>query len=986
MLVLLLAVQCRVGGKIFGKKTTQAPSENPSSKSGEVIIPTWSDTVFNNLTPDERIGQLFMVAAYSNKGSQHVEEITKLITDHKIGGLIFFQGGPGRQAKLTNLYQSQSRVPLLVSIDGEWGLAMRLDSTIKYPRQMSLGAIENDSLVYFMGKEIARQCKRMGIHVNLAPVVDINNNPRNPVISNRSFGEDKYNVSRKGIMYMKGMQDARVMANAKHFPGHGDTDSDSHKTLPLISHSRIRMDSVELYPFRELIREGLSSMMIAHLFMPAYDTTQNQASTLSKNIVTDLLKKEMGFKGLIFTDALNMKGVSKFYAPGVVDVKALLAGNDVLLFSEDVPVAISEIKKAIETGEISQQEIDLRCKKILQAKEWAGLRDYTSIDLKDLEEDLNTPDAQLMNLNLVENSLTLLQNKDSLIPLKNLDTLKIAALNIGYPKKNKFQETLELYAPVNSFSINKEATGAEVDTILKQLDSFNLVVISIDNTNNNPVKNFGITEQSNRLISRINLDKKVILSFFGNPYGLSRIENPSALHGLVMSYEDSDLSQFLTAQLIFGGIAARGRLPITASNDFPIGSGIITDQVTRFKYTLPEEVGMSSEMLARIDDIANDAIAKQATPGCQVLVAKNGKVIYQKSFGYHTYENKVRVKNSDIYDLASITKIAASVPAVMKLNEEERFLLDYRLCDYLPVTLGTNKEQLVLREILAHQAGLKSWIPFFMKTVDKSNFNRKVYGKVQSAEFPYRVSENLYIQKNYPDSMMRIILKSDLRDKKEYFYSDLGYYFMMRIIERQTGKPMNEFVDSVFYKSLGLSTMGFRPREKFSLSRIIPTEYDMTFRKQLVHGDVHDPGAAMLGGVGGHAGLFSNSNDLAVLMQMYLQGGSYGGKQYLKPGILNEYTDCQFKKSGNRRGAGFDKPEMDITKDGPTANCVSYLSYGHTGFTGTMAWADPADQLVYVFLSNRVYPDAENKKLIKMGIRTRIQQVIYDSMQKKAVN
>ena len=939
----------------------------------------WADSVFQQLSPDERIAQLFMIAAYSNKDKNHVGQIKKMVQEYHIGGLIFFQGGPVREARLTNEYQHLSKVPLMVSIDGEWGLAMRLDSTTQFPRQMSLGAIQNDSLIYNMGAEIARQCKRLGIHVNLAPVVDVNSNPQNPVISNRSFGENKYLVAQKALMYMKGMQDNGVMANAKHFPGHGDTDMDSHKTLPTITHDKAQLDSVDLYPFRELMKQGLGSLMVAHLFIPSLDTTKNRASTLSKNIVTGLLKEELKFNGLIFTDALNMKGVSKFYPPGVVDVKALLAGNDVLLFTEDVPTAIKEIKKAIARGEITQEEIDKRCKKILLAKQWCGLDHYQPIELKNLYEDLNTPTADLVNRRLVEASLTLLQNKNNLIPLQKLDTLRIASLSLGYKSVNDFQEMIENYSPVVHFGLDRTATRAECDTVIKRLKQFNLVIVHVNNTNNSPAKNFGFTDQSQRVLSAVMRQGKTIVNISANPYILGKIDSLQLADAAIVSFEDNELTESLSTQLIFGATAAGGKLPVTASANYKFGMGVQTAAIGRFKYTIPEELSLRSADFKGIDSIAMHGIKEKAYPGCEILVAQNGKVIYQKSFGYHTYENKRAVKNSDIYDLASITKIAASTPSVMKLLEEKQIQLDDSLGVYLPELAGTNKQHIIIREMMTHQAGLRDWIPFWMHTVKKGQYQKGIYSPTQSDSFPLRVAQDLYISKKYTDTIYRDINNSELKGVGKFKYSDLGYYYLKKIIEQKTGLPLNEYVSKTFYAPLGLSTMGYSPRERFSLNRIPPTEYDVKFRKQLVHGDVHDQGAAMLGGVGGHAGLFSNANDLAILMQMYLQKGTYAGVRYLDSTIINNCTACQYC-ADNRRGVGFDKPETNPAKDSPVCECVSYMSYGHTGFTGTITWVDPAKNLVYVFLSNRVYPDADINKLAKLGIRSRIQEVIYKAI------
>lgn len=947
----------------------------------------WVDSVMHTLTPEERIAQLFMVAAYSDpvlgkvpKPEKHFSEIDSLIRYYKIGGLIFFQGGPVKQAELTNHYQSISKTPLLIAIDGEWGLAMRLDSTIKYPRQMMLGAISNDSLVYRMGADIADQCKRLGIHINFAPVVDVNNNPKNPVIGSRSFGESKENVARKGVAYMKGMQDHFVLATAKHFPGHGDTDKDSHKELPTVRYSRNRLEDMELYPFRELFKQGIGSTMVAHLCVPNLDSTPNLASTLSKPIVTDLLKNELGYCGLIFTDALNMKGVSSYYKPGEVDLKALLAGNDVLLFPEDVPEAITRIKAAIDSNLITQADVDLHCKKILAVKHWVGLNNYQPVNPENIYTDLNDPSFELTRRRLVESSITLLKNSSDLVPLKRLDTLRIATVAIGERRKNAFQNSLEKYTSVTHFMIGKEPELDEIVSLVNQLDSFNLVIVSIHNTNENPSKNFGFTQEAMSLAASINNRKKVILDVFGNPFSLGKFKGIDSMDVIIISYEDMDLIQDYSAQLIFGGIPAKGKLPVSATESFAVGSGIMYDNSIRLKYTIPEEVGINSADLVKIDTIVYNSIKEQAFPGCQVFFAKDGKVFYNKTYGYHTYENKIPVRTNDIYDIASITKIAASTLSAMKLYDEKQLDLEASLKDYIPEWLDTTPcREVVLRDMLAHQAGFIPFVPFYEKTMSKGQPRPGIYNPEQTTEFPFRVAENFYIHKDYPDTMMKMIISKLKKPRGEYKYSDVGYYFLMKIIEKQTKMKLNEYAEINFYKRLGTDHLTYHPRKKFWLEQIVPTEYDLLFRKQLVHGDVHDPGAAMMGGVGGHAGLFSNANDLGKLMQMYLNGGEYGGERYIARETMKQFTECQFCKQNNRRGAGFDKPAVDGVNN-PVCDCASLESFGHTGFTGTIAWADPKTQTSYVFLSNRVYPNADNNKLLKLGIRSQIMQVVYDAL------
>lgn len=940
----------------------------------------WVDSVFNTLSLEEKIAQLLMVAAYSNKDKEHVEYIDKLIKQYKIGGLIFMQGGPVRQANLTNQYQSESNVPLMIAIDGEWGVSMRLDSTPRFPRQMMLGAIQDNSLIYEVGKEIAYQCHELGIHVNFGPVIDVNNNPLNPVINSRSFGENKYNVAIKGYNYMAGMQDNKILATAKHFPGHGDTQSDSHQTLPTIPYSAERLDSLELYPFKELIKSGVGSIMVAHLYIPALDSTKNQASTLSKKIVTDLLQDSLKFKGLIFTDALNMKGVSDFYKPGEVDLEALLAGNDVLLFSGNVPKAIDEIKKAIKKGKLSQEVVDAKCKKILMAKSWLGATGVDSVKTDKLVENLNSLNSRLLTRKLVENALTLAKNDDDIIPIKDLDKKKIACVAIGERTENKFQQTLDLYADIEFFIISSSAPTSQFEELERKLAKYDLVIASIHNTNRTPSKNFGITDESVKFIEKLSTKTTIILDVFANPYSLALFDKFTKIKGVVMSYEDTDNAQDLSAQLIFGGIPALGKLPVTASDNFKEGTGFITTKV-RLKYSTPEELNMSSSTLDKIDSIAINSIKEKAFPGCQILAAKDGVVFYQKSFGYHVYDNKKNpVQNSDIYDLASITKVISTTSALMKLYEEEKFDLEAKMSKYLTYLDTTNKKDMLVKDVLTHQAQLTPWIPFWWNTTThkRKKLRDDVYSKTRSDYFSVQVCDNLYIRADYRDTMYAQICQSELRDEKSYKYSDLGFYLFHDIVERETGEKLDSFVYENFYSRLGAKTLGYKPLMKFNRDKIVPTQDDVFFRHQLINGYVHDPGAAMFGGVAGHAGLFSNANDLAKMLQMYLQNGSYGGEQFLKKSTLDIFTSSHFRCEGNRRGLGFDKPIAEC--NGPACASASAKSYGHQGFTGTVFWVDPEEGLLYIFLSNRIHPDEENKKINKLDIRTNVQQVLYDAI------
>lgn len=941
----------------------------------------WADSVIETMTLDEKIGQLIMVAGYSNRDTAYENELSELISKYKIGGVIFFQGGPMRQVQITNRIQAESNIPLLVGIDGEWGLEMRLDSTMAFPYQMALGAIQDDSLIYAMGATLAHQLTRMGIHVNFAPVVDINNNPKNPVINYRSFGEEKENVVRKGIMYMNGLQDNHIIASAKHFPGHGDTDKDSHKTLPLILHDRERLDDIELYPFRELIKGGVKSIMVGHLNIPALDPKENQASSLSKPIVSDLLKKELGYEGLIITDAMNMKGVADRYPPGEVDVQVLLAGNDMILMPVDVSKTIAAIKAAIEQGVLTPEDIDERARKVLEAKQWAKVDKFEPIDTTHLIADLNTPEAKLLKRKLLAAALTLLRNEDQLLPLQRLDTLKVATIAIGLEKETTFQKTVEKYIDADHFFLPENSTKEMISLIEKQLNNYNLLLISLHRKERRPGTSVVLTPQMTAFLKKMATNQHVVFTLFRNAYLLNRYPGLSHSNAVLVTYQDGDVVGTLAAEAIFGAIGINGKLPVSANSDFKAGDGLVTKGDFRLGYAPPEAVGINKEELLEIDTLAFAAIKEAAIPGCVVLVAKDGEVIYNKAFGYHTYDSVQQVQADDIYDLASITKIAAALPALMKLYAEGKFDLDDPISKYLKEFKKKDKRDITFREVLAHQGGLTAWIPFWKNTVkENGRFKWFTFKADSSKRFPYKVSEHLYLNRNYHKKIYRAIRKSPVAAQPTYVYSDLSFYLYPQLVEQLSGVPFLQYLEENFYAPLGAETLTYNPYQQFPVARIVPTEYDSLFRKGLIQGRVHDEGAAMLNGVSGHAGLFGNANDLAKLMQMYLQNGWYNGHTYIDSTTLAEFTGCQFCEEGNRRALGFDRPIEPYLENGNTARSASTESFGHSGFTGTFTWADPKYNLIYIFLSNRVYPTRENVLLFTLNTRTKIQQVIYNAL------
>ena len=892
---------------------------------------------------------------------------------------MFLQGGPKRQAKLTNYYQSISKIPLMIALDAEWGVSMRLDSALRFPWQMTLGASSDSNLIYEMGAEIARQCRLIGVNINFAPVVDVNSNPNNPIINNRSFGEDYKKVSSLSLAYMQGLQDNNVLACAKHFPGHGDTDKDSHKTLPVINHSKYRLKKIELQPFDYLIKNGLGSIMTAHLFIPSLDNNENTPISLSENVVNGLLTEEMGFNGLKFTDGLNMKAVSDLYEPGELDVKALIAGNDIMLCAEDVPKAIKLIKKAISSGDISEQNIHQKCKKILMAKSWMNLDDFQTIDISSIDDSLTTEKTQKINYGLIKSSITLLQNYDDIIPLKRLDTLKIASLSIG-KNFNSFQESLNLYAKVDTFSINEGADIKNQALVLDQLSKYNLVIVSVHKSNANAWKDFKISKNTDIFLQTIALQSKVVLSVFANPYSINSFLFTDNFDAMVLGYQNSSLAQHIVAQSIFGGLSINGNIPVSTKH-FSINSGYSTDSI-RLSYGLKLHKNFNKILEYKIDSLVDNAIEEKAIPGCQILIAKKGDVVFNKSYGYHTYENNQLVKNTDLYDLASITKIVATVPALMHMYDNQDLYLDSTLGSLLDLK-GSNKNDLIIRDVLTHQSKLIPWIPFYRKTLEKDEntdfmkLRDTLYSSSQSQKFSIPVADSIYLHFSFADSIIKQIIDSDLLEKKEYAYSDLGYYLFKEIIEEKFKMSFNDYLVNNYYDEIGMENLCFQPKKKIDISRIVPTENDFEFRGQLLKGNVHDMGAAMLGGVGGHAGLFSNANDLAKIMQLYLNKGEYGGKQFFSNQVIEEFTKCHFCEQENRRGIGFDKPALENQEGGPTCKCVSAKSFGHTGFTGTLAWADPETEIIYIFLSNRIHPDATNKKLLDMDVRTNIMEQIF---------
>ncbi len=943
----------------------------------------WADSLLATMSLDEKVGQLFMIATYSNRTEKYYQQVENSIATYRIGGLIFFQGGPYRQARLTNRYQQISRIPLMIGIDAEWGLGMRLDSAIDFPKQITLGAIQDNSYVEKFGQEIGRQCKRMGIHINFAPSVDVNTNPDNPIINYRSFGESQINVAEKGIAYVRGMKKYNILGSAKHFPGHGDTDQDSHRTLPVVNHTMARLNEVELYPFRRLIADSIATVMTGHLFVPALEPRGSTPTSISEKIVTETIKNQMGFKGLTVTDALNMRGITQGLQAGEPELLAFMAGNDVLLQTGNLPAAFNKIKQAVESGQIQIEILNARVKKILKAKYWAGLNKYKPVEIAGLGSDLNGKQARDLKTELFEQAITIARNQNNLLPFIHLDTTTFASVAISADYENDFQKTLSQYANFRHFVVPfKPSSDKDVAWVLDEAAKYKVVVVSVHGMNSKGERNYGVSPATVDFINQLSQRTNVVVCAFGNPYGLKLYGSSKTL---VCGYEDDPASHKVVPQVLFGALPAKGRLPVTVASDLKVGNGIQTPRLGRVSFGTPESVGMNGQKLEEIGQIVQQGIDNKAFPGCQVLVARQGKVVYNRNFGNLRYGVYEPVTDQTLYDIASMTKVSATLQAVMMLNERGEVDLNEKIVTYLPEVKGSNKENMLVSDVLMHQAGLVAFVPFWEKTKTGQIFKTDYYSfAYDSLKTPpdLQVAGNLYIKPSIRDSVWKWVVQSKLiniYDKVggyRFTYSDLGMIILQKLVERVTNQPIDEFLEQNLYEPLGMKSTLFNPLQRFPKNQIAPTENEITFRASQIQGTVHDPNAALLGGVSGHAGLFSTATDLVKLFQMNLQNGFYGGRNYLFPETVRHFAKNYTQKS--HRGLGWDKA---YPNDSPIIGSTASLNtYGHSGFTGTVVWVDPDRELIFIFLSNRVFPVSSNNKINTLRIRKRIHEIINESI------
>lgn len=960
----------------------------------------WVDSVMSRMSLQEKIGQLLIprVPAVADKATK--KQLKEWVRKYKIGGLLFAKGTIEGQALLTNQVQKDSKVPMLITVDGEWGLSMRLTDAPEFPRNATLGCITDNSLIEAYGREVARELRALGVHVNFAPVADVNTNPLNPVINVRAFGEDTRAVTEKVLAYSRGLESGGVLSVAKHFPGHGDTNTDSHRTLPVLRHDRVRLDSVELYPFREYIRAGLGGMMIGHLQVSALEADSLLPSSLSKSIVTDLLQDELGFRGLVFTDALDMRGVTR--VPGLF-AKAVKAGNDMLLVQSAVVKALHEVAEAIKEGTLTEADVDARCRKVLAWKYRLGLRQKPDkLPVKELKDRICTVEARQLAAGLRREAVTVLDNYFGVLPLApTVGGGGMAVLSMGDQEADSaFVAAMQARGGIDCFRLPWNASEEEQMALKRKLAPYSRVVVSIAGVNY-------AGEADVAFLAGLNLRAPLVYTFFTS-YRLLPLMAPALAkaNAVVLAHSaESDLQRHV-ARVLFAEAEAHGRLAMSVGRLFPVGAGCDIRTDMKPMSVLPDDYGMKSYVLEGINRIATQGLEAGAYPGCRILIWKDGKTVYDRGFGCHSNSDTTAVRSTDLFDLASMTKTTATLLAVMKLYDEGRLKLDDKASAYLSFLRGTDKRNITIRELLLHESGLAPHIRFYMEAIDPNSvhgpyaqswedkwhhtrvsehsyycsdfkFKKGLMSDKQTRTHTLHVADGMWLDGKFKQTILKEIARSHL-DRKRYIYSDLGFILLQQIVEQLTKQPLDVYVTENFYAPMGLERTLFCPLEKFPKSEIMPTAFNDFLRRQDLCGYVHDEAAAFMGGVAGHAGLFSTAEEVAAIYQMLLDGGIWQGKRYLSEETCRLFTTE--KSLISRRGLGFDKPDVAIVKRSPCAPSAPESVYGHTGFTGTCAWVDPGSRTVYVFLSNRVCPNVWNTKLGDMDIRTDIQELIYKSL------
>ena len=965
----------------------QTPQILSRGKADSQECKEWVESRLAKMTLKEKIGQLFIHTVPLHDTEANRKNIRNAIKEYKIGGILFSDGKVVNQVTLTNYAQELADIPLMITFDGEWGLNMRLKEIPAFSRNRVMGCIQDNELLYEYGKEVARQFREIGVHVNFAPVADVDNNPLNPVINTRSFGGDVRNVTGKVIAYSRGLEDGGVLSVSKHFPGHGDTNVDSHKALPVLKFTRERLDSIEMYPFRKAIEAGLGGIMVGHLEIPALS---KKPSSLSPEIL-DILQEEFGFKGIAFTDALEMKGVSNNLN---VCAQALMAGNDMLLPPRNLKREMDGVLAAVKEGKLTEEYLTEKCRKVLTFKYALGLHEPPFIQLSGIEKRLNRPSIQDLRDRLEKAAVTVVGNEGGVLPM-DVDLKNTAILNIGKSSEGKiFHQQLNKYMKVDRILAHPDS----ITTLSKRLAKYDRVIVAIHTEKYAAYQGMLAT-----LASKLPLSY-VYFTPLKNIYRKGVAWKKAA--SVILGHVGSATVQQFVAEVMMGREKATGRISVEVKDYRLPGEGVDLESTKKYR---PEDYGMDASVLSKVDEIALEGIKAKAYPGCQVLIMKDGLPVYDKCFGTFTYEDSKKVEPEHLYDIASLTKTTGTLLAVMKLYDEGKFGLTDPISKYVPAMKGSRKGRITIEDLLYHQSGLPGSHPFYREAINDSSYtggffkgridanhhlrvDRRLYvvddfkykdeylSSASSEDYPLQVAENLFVSPSFPEKILEMIAsdKVPLRDRR-YRYSCLNFVLLKEMVEQISGMPMDEYLEKEFYAPMGMKSTLYNPLRRFQPEQIVPTiQKDYLRGRKELRGYVHDEIAAFMGGVSGNAGLFSNARDVAKVYQMLADGGQYGGKRYLS------LETCQLfmnKKSRiSRRTLGFDKPEPTPGK-GPCADEAPKEVVGHTGFTGTCAWADPKNGLVFVFISNRIYPRPfDHKGLMTLKIRPRIQQLMYQAL------
>jgi beta-glucosidase-like glycosyl hydrolase/CubicO group peptidase (beta-lactamase class C family) len=913
----------------------------------------WVENIIASMTLEEKVGQLIFPYAYGRYYSEDdngYKRLEHLITEIKVGGFIFFNGEVYEQAILINKLQQLSKLPLLISSDYENGVAQRAKSSTYFPTSMALGATRDTALVFKMGEIIGKESRAIGVHQNYAPVVDVNTNPSNPIINVRAFSEDKNLVSSMSNALVKGIQRWNMIATSKHFPGHGNTNIDSHADIAVIPSSIKELNEIELIPFKSNFETGILSVMVGHLAIPAIDEVANLPATLSSNIVTGLLREKMNFNGLIVTDAMNMEAITKHFSTAEAAIKAIEAGNDVLLFPKDEDEAYSALVFAVQSGQIKESRIEQSVRKILLAKRWTGIDKQRFVDIEKITERVGINEHWNVSKQLAQKSITLIRNEQKLIPIQNSPKHKyfhVALLdNNRDATADNFGSLLRERIPeLSSVSLSIKSRKKDYNEVLSEVKRNDIIFLSTYSRVRSGQGSVGLTkEQENFINDLMRTNKKIVFLAHGNPYVLSGFPKVKTY---LCNYGSSEVLENAFAEALFGEISIQGKLPISIPNtNHKFGDGIIikksaiTDNVT-------SKIDNDVDKFKEVDKLMRNAIRDSIFPGGVILVAKDGEIILEKAYGHYTYNlSSKEVTPSTIYDLASLTKVIATTTAVMLCIDRGLINLDDKVVKFFPQFGVNGKEKITIRNLLLHNSGFAAFKTFY------KDFNK-----------PEQVI----------DAIFTSMLEYETGTKT--VYSDFGFITLAKIIEKVSNKSFDKFCNDEIFIPLGMRDTKFNPSAK-EQNKIAPTELDTYWRKRLVHGTVHDENADLLNGVAGHAGLFSNAKDLSLLLQMLLQKGFYQGKQFINKETVELFT--KRNSSSSSRALGWDTKTDDGTSS--AGQFFSMNSFGHTGFTGTSVWVDPDRNLFVILLTNRVYPTRANTKHIKF--RRILHEAVINSIEK----